>query len=349
MAAHTQDTRDRRHGVSPAIHSPTMALVLPLIGVVLGLAIGGWLGAVVGFLLALVVLGLASADAPQSPDTGARRPPVAAGEHSIEERRFRFCLMALQVAGHIFRSEGPQEPERTNWVEGYMDGAQLSEPQRAEAARAHEEGASSQFVLRDALAEVSRVSKGDRAWLRLVVEIQWSAALCAGGGTVGVQRRILDRIGNEFGLVPAERSEIERKSMTDYQGALAAHGVSHSESERHGVSATAARRGRHFQLTLGGKTIRDPSPGAIREAVSAVEKRKEEFVILDRGGDGLTYVQCYSGHGGLQLEYQDGNLQHHYKFADGWPPKETVLRVFLGFFHGDGQWVQELPWRRMQR
>ena len=106
--------------------------------------------------------------------------------------------------------------------------------------------------------------------------------------------------------------------------------------------------GQHFQLTLGAETMLDPSPVAIQKAVSAVEEQKEEFAILERGASGLRYVQCYGDSEGFQLEYQDGSLQQHYEFAGGLTHKETVLRVFLGFFRGDGKWKQELPWRRMQ-
>lgn len=51
------------------------------------------------------------------------------------------------------------------------------------------------------------------------------------------KRRLLDRIGSELGIVPAERSEIERKSFADYRGQLAAHGLNHPDSERPPVSA----------------------------------------------------------------------------------------------------------------
>ena len=65
------------------------------------------------------------------------------------------------------------------------------------------------------------------------------------------KRRLLDRIGSGFGIVPAERSEIERRSFADHRGQSAAHGLNHPR-----LGATS-RLGWQVQHTRAGTPIRE--------------------------------------------------------------------------------------------
>lgn len=98
----------------------------------------------------------------------------------------------------------------------------------------------------------------------------------------------------------------------------------------------------------GAVVARDPTPEQVREAVQHLPGGKDSFVILDAGGDGLTYVQAAgSPQEGFHLEYQEGSSEQHFECTQNPLPAEPVISVLLAFLSGEQGWRAGVPWRRI--
>jgi hypothetical protein len=98
-------------------------------------------------------------------------------------------------------------------------------------------------------------------------------------------------------------------------------------------------------LTLeSGTVIRDATERDIRDRIEG-----EEFAILAADDD--TYVQCARQNGAPNeyiLEFQEGDLAHHYQAADDAVPLGRVIATFIKYLRGDESWKSDFVWRRIE-
>lgn len=74
----------------------------------------------------------------------------------------------------------------------------------------------------------------------------------------------------------------------------------------------------------------------IAEIIPALAGRDDPFAILEAGE--LTYMQtCWTEHG-YELEYQDGDLEQHYRVRDGGLTAADVVRAMQDYLDGSPAW-----------
>lgn len=104
-----------------------------------------------------------------------------------------------------------------------------------------------------------------------------------------------------------------------------------------------------WSLEIGGKReILNPSPQQIKEARRSITPSDDPFVILQKGEDGLTYVQAMLEDDSLwTLEYQDGHLERHFQ-ASRRLSTEEAIGLFLAYANGDEAWRSSVKWERLE-
>jgi hypothetical protein len=100
-------------------------------------------------------------------------------------------------------------------------------------------------------------------------------------------------------------------------------------------------------LTIGVKdeTIRNPRISDIRRAILSVgESDEDPFVILGKGASGYTYLQALrKANGRWIVEYQDGNLDKHYRAKRTLSTEEVVER-FGRYKEASEDWGAGINW-----
>jgi hypothetical protein len=100
-----------------------------------------------------------------------------------------------------------------------------------------------------------------------------------------------------------------------------------------------------MDLTLeSGAVIRDATEQDIRGRIEG-----EEFAILAADDD--TYLQCAKQNdepSDYVLEFQEGDLGHHYRAVDDAVPLDRVITAFIKYLRGDESWQSDFEWQRME-
>ena len=100
-----------------------------------------------------------------------------------------------------------------------------------------------------------------------------------------------------------------------------------------------------MDLTLeSGAVIRDATEQDIRARIEG-----EEFAILAADDD--TYLQCAKQNdapSAYVLEFQEGDLGHHYRAVDDAVPLDRVITTFIKYLRGDESWQSDFEWQRME-
>ena len=100
-----------------------------------------------------------------------------------------------------------------------------------------------------------------------------------------------------------------------------------------------------MDLTLeSGAVIRDATELDIRGRIEG-----EEFAILAADDD--TYLQCAKQNdtpSEYVLEFQEGDLGHHYRAVDDAVPLDRVITTFIKYLRGDESWQSDFEWQRME-
>ena len=100
-----------------------------------------------------------------------------------------------------------------------------------------------------------------------------------------------------------------------------------------------------MDLTLeSGAVIRDATELDIRGRIEG-----EEFAILAADDD--TYLQCAKQNDAPSeylLEFQEGDLGHHYRAVDDAVPLDRVITTFIKYLRGDESWQSDFEWQRME-
>ena len=100
-----------------------------------------------------------------------------------------------------------------------------------------------------------------------------------------------------------------------------------------------------MDLTLeSGAVIRDVTEQDIRGRIEG-----EEFAILAADDD--TYLQCAKQNdtpSEYVLEFQEGDLGHHYRAVDDAVPLDRVITTFIKYLRGDESWQSDFEWQRME-
>ena len=102
-------------------------------------------------------------------------------------------------------------------------------------------------------------------------------------------------------------------------------------------------------LIIGGdRTITNPSPADIRNALKSLPK-KDPFAIYAKSGSGLTYLQTIATRAKcFELEYQAGSVDAHFACTNRTLSLKDVIQAFTLYAAGDERWRTGLSWRAME-
>jgi hypothetical protein len=106
----------------------------------------------------------------------------------------------------------------------------------------------------------------------------------------------------------------------------------------------------------GEKKIQNPTESDLRQAVFALDTKKEDaFLIL--GPTDMTYIQTTGDQKvGFVLEYQDTDAKHHYRAKGrgpypidrGWPrcdlTADEIVKVLVSYSTGSDEWKTMAEW-----
>ena len=97
----------------------------------------------------------------------------------------------------------------------------------------------------------------------------------------------------------------------------------------------------------GSSNIRNPTETDIRQAVFALDtKINDAFLILSRTE--MTYIQTTGDQNvGFTLEYQEDDLQHHYRAKRSLTADE-IVKAFALYSTGSDEWKNMAEWEQMQ-
>jgi hypothetical protein len=128
-----------------------------------------------------------------------------------------------------------------------------------------------------------------------------------------------------------------------------------------GGQTTTATTTTHCTLDIcGAKKIRNPTESDLRQAVFALDTKKDEaFLIL--GPTETTYIQTTGDQKvGFVVEYQAGDTQHHYRakprdlsrINPRWPRSDLtadeVVKALVSYSTGADDWKTMAEWERIQ-
>jgi len=103
-----------------------------------------------------------------------------------------------------------------------------------------------------------------------------------------------------------------------------------------------------FRLDIHGeRELLDPTPQEIKLAIDSMSLSDDDpFLILEKGADGMTYIQAMLEENSLwTVEFQDGDLQHHFQSSK--VSTEKVTDMFLAFADGDEAWRTSVNWEHI--
>ena len=98
--------------------------------------------------------------------------------------------------------------------------------------------------------------------------------------------------------------------------------------------------------TEDGTPISQPSDQDIEVSLARLDGKRSSFAILNR--DAMTYIQTAGTYeSGYVLEYQDKDIEHHYR-ALGSVTHEEVVLAFQRYAKGDPSWKGDFEWERQE-
>ena len=96
-------------------------------------------------------------------------------------------------------------------------------------------------------------------------------------------------------------------------------------------------------LTTHDTRFDDPDPATIAKVLAELDG--DRHVLATLGESDLTYLQVTGGGpAGLQLEFQDGSLDRHYRSKNPDQPLALVTDLFQRYARGDQSWRDEVEW-----
>lgn len=161
-----------------------------LIGGFIGLLIGGPLGMVLGAALGWWL--------------GSR----VRGGMGLVELQSRFLDSTFAVMGCMCQADGDVSGEERQVAEQLYQRLRLNDEQRRRARQAFERGRRADFDLDAEVAEVARVTRGQRALRQVFLQVQLSA-LAADGVLHPAEHSMIMRIARGLGCSAAEIQQIE--------------------------------------------------------------------------------------------------------------------------------------------
>ena len=165
-----------------------------VIGGLLGLALKGPLGALIGALLG------------HQFDRGLLRALGTAG--SADATRDAFFETTFAVMGHVAKSDGRVSENEIQLAQAIMQRFDLSSEKRKDAIRLFTEGKQPGFPLEQALLRLRRACAGNERLLQQFVEIQ-VAAMLADRRPHPQTRQLLWRICEQLGLGRVDLAQME--------------------------------------------------------------------------------------------------------------------------------------------
>ena len=99
-----------------------------------------------------------------------------------------------------------------------------------------------------------------------------------------------------------------------------------------------------MQLILeDGTTWHFPNPSAIRNGLAQVNGEDNSFIVLEASE--MTYMQAVgSVADGFTVEYQDGDISHHYQAQTVCSFEQTAI-LFEQYADGDTAWLNAVGWQ----
>lgn len=97
----------------------------------------------------------------------------------------------------------------------------------------------------------------------------------------------------------------------------------------------------------GDKQIQNPTETDIRQALLGLDTKKDgQFLIL--GPTDSTYIQTSGDQKvGFDMEYQEGDIKHHYRAKREFSADE-VVRMFVSYMSGSMDWKQNTEWQSIR-
>jgi hypothetical protein len=108
---------------------------------------------------------------------------------------------------------------------------------------------------------------------------------------------------------------------------------------------TESKKDFHLLLEGDGISNQKPTDSDIADALTKLITGQNSFVVLSR--DELTYIQACPDIEGLTLEYQVGDVEHHYKSSDS-VPLDQAISIFWLYAQDDSTWKNETQWEHMK-
>jgi len=97
----------------------------------------------------------------------------------------------------------------------------------------------------------------------------------------------------------------------------------------------------------GDKKIQNPTEADIRQAISTLDTDKNSaFLIL--GTSNMTYIQSSGDKKvGFDLEYQDGDLKHHFRAKRDSFKAEEIIKAMTSYSAGTDEWKKISEWKQI--
>lgn len=117
---------------------------------------------------------------------------------------------------------------------------------------------------------------------------------------------------------------------------------------RQAATTTTTPKARTMVLDIcGGKKIRNPTESDIRQAVFALDTKKDEaFLIL--GPTEMTYIQTTGDQkSDFIVEYQENDARHHYRANRSFTADE-IVKALVSYSTGADDWKTTTGWELLR-
>lgn len=199
-----------------------------LIGLLLGFALRGPMGAVLGALIGHAVDQSLAAVSPKR-------------DYASVQARAVFFDTLFAVMGHLLKSDGRVTEREIAAAEDIMARMALNNTQRRQAIERFQRGKAVSFQLESALAQFRQFC-GEHPELKgMLLEMLADAALADGPATLA-ERDVFSRIGRMLGVSHADIEHLLHRSGARWQGADAAGGKHQQRQRSTGSSSRGSTR-----------------------------------------------------------------------------------------------------------
>lgn len=164
-----------------------------LIGAILGYMIGRWPGMIIGAMLGYWL---------------GRRLARGIGIARVAQLQAQFLDSTFAVMGCICKADGQVSDAEVEVAETLFTRMRMSGDMRNRARDAFERGKADNFDLDAELAEVRRITRGQRALLQVFLQVQLSA-IAADGKLDPAEHEMILRVARGLGCSEAEIAQIE--------------------------------------------------------------------------------------------------------------------------------------------